>query len=604
MLMCATQAVSDLQSVNEQARARNSSALGSEPREGSVLEESDPTSTSPIFSDVSAPEASMVTFEALLDSTFDTLDTDGDGLLTSSDFAAEEPSYEELRPYVDPVLLYADRNAEGRGSGMTAGVGYMKMHQMKQGSARASSHHPRPGSLTGIHETGEPRSSLGVDTPQDEELILDEENSFDTSQFNESVPLNKTNSLWMSISNEKVLPSADTSVSLSGLAEAETEVFSLVNSAKDVIDESESTTMALLVYYKWDLKKLIEDYVENHRAARLVVGLGPRSEPPFLRYDHNNTKNLCDGGDSNHHNDSYVVCGICQDKFPGKEVYALNCFHWYCEECWEGYLGSAIGCRETRIKCPEPGCNMIATPDMYSFFCNQATVEESLRSLIRAFVEERRGVHIVTSYCKNPKGCAGVVLMADGADSSEATCSLCNSSFCAACDLPPHAPATCDLVAKWEEKGGYPETGKEEDAEARKLKHLTTKPCPKCGVRIEKAGGCPHMTCMQPACRYQFCWDCGGDYHTSTQCSRPKVVPQAGSVLAFDELDKQCANHFLARQVAAKGYSACLAELERSQRPEEATLLKIKAEDGKCYPMRSRLWLTLALSCTMLNLPS
>jgi hypothetical protein len=46
-------------------------------------------------------------------------------------------------------------------------------------------------------------------------------------------------------------------------------------------------------------------------------------------------------------------------------------------------------------------------------------------------------------------------------------------------------------VAKWEAKGGYLETGKEEDAEARKLKHLTTKPCPKCGVRIEKNGGCP-----------------------------------------------------------------------------------------------------------------
>jgi hypothetical protein len=46
-------------------------------------------------------------------------------------------------------------------------------------------------------------------------------------------------------------------------------------------------------------------------------------------------------------------------------------------------------------------------------------------------------------------------------------------------------------VAKWEEKGGYIETGRSEDAEARKLKHLTTKPCPKCGVRIEKSGGCP-----------------------------------------------------------------------------------------------------------------
>lgn len=46
-------------------------------------------------------------------------------------------------------------------------------------------------------------------------------------------------------------------------------------------------------------------------------------------------------------------------------------------------------------------------------------------------------------------------------------------------------------VAKWEEKGGYIETGRSEDVEARKLKHLTTKPCPKCGVRIEKSGGCP-----------------------------------------------------------------------------------------------------------------
>lgn len=44
---------------------------------------------------------------------------------------------------------------------------------------------------------------------------------------------------------------------------------------------------------------------------------------------------------------------------------------------------------------------------------------------------------------------------------------------------------------KWEEKGGYIESGRAEDVEARKLKHLTTKPCPKCGVRIEKSGGCP-----------------------------------------------------------------------------------------------------------------
>lgn len=84
-----------------------------------------------------------------------------------------------------------------------------------------------------------------------------------------------------------------------------------------------------------------------------------------------------------------------------------------------------------------------------------------------------------------------MVVMAEDADSSEAVCSLCATSFCAACDMPPHAPATCEMVAAWEEKGGYLETGKAEDVEARKLKHLTTKPCPRCGVRIEKNGGCP-----------------------------------------------------------------------------------------------------------------
>ena len=45
--------------------------------------------------------------------------------------------------------------------------------------------------------------------------------------------------------------------------------------------------------------------------------------------------------------------------------------------------------------------------------------------------------------------------------------------------------------------------GKASEAKARKLKHQTTRPCPRCGVRIEKNGGCPHMTCVQPTCKYE-----------------------------------------------------------------------------------------------------
>ena len=72
-------------------------------------------------------------------------------------------------------------------------------------------------------------------------------------------------------------------------------------------------------------------------------------------------------------------------------MYALNCCHWYCEDCWSGFLGSAIGSKQTRIQCPEPGCSMIATSDMYSFFCSESIVKESLVALIKAFIEDEMG---------------------------------------------------------------------------------------------------------------------------------------------------------------------------------------------------------------------
>jgi len=35
---------------------------------------------------------------------------------------------------------------------------------------------------------------------------------------------------------------------------------------------------------------------------------------------------------------------------------------------------------------------------------------------------------------------------------------------------------------------------------------MGAKPCPACGVNIEKTGGCDHMTCHR--CRHGFCWLC------------------------------------------------------------------------------------------------
>ncbi|KAM4607333.1 E3 ubiquitin-protein ligase parkin [Polymixia lowei] len=36
----------------------------------------------------------------------------------------------------------------------------------------------------------------------------------------------------------------------------------------------------------------------------------------------------------------------------------------------------------------------------------------------------------------------------------------------------------------------------------------TTKPCPQCGIPVEKNGGCMHMVCPRSQCRCEWCWLC------------------------------------------------------------------------------------------------
>ncbi len=65
------------------------------------------------------------------------------------------------------------------------------------------------------------------------------------------ITLQKSNSLWMSVSSEMSLPVVDASRSISGLDEVEVELCSLIDRARHILDDSEAATVALLIYYKW-----------------------------------------------------------------------------------------------------------------------------------------------------------------------------------------------------------------------------------------------------------------------------------------------------------------------------------------------------------------
>ena len=166
-----------------------------------------------------------------------------------------------------------------------------------------------------------------------------------------------------------------------------------------------------MLYYGWDAKSLIEDYLENRKAVRARAGLGPRTMPPFLRRDifsrpgNNNNgaignsstvkfalpSTMQGSGDMTRANtitnestppvfNDEVECGICLDSVPPHEAYALTCEHWFCADCWRGYLrnavggGAAGGISGESPQCPQSKCCMrvpldlpevLGPPDLY-----------------------------------------------------------------------------------------------------------------------------------------------------------------------------------------------------------------------------------------------
>lgn len=188
-------------------------------------------------------------FALLLGKVFDRLDLDGDGFITYADFTSKQVSYVDLQAEVDPYLLYGLREQSLLGDNT---IDKSKIDLVNLTCASR------------IDPAAD--EACGNDLPSAPALV-------------------KTDSLWTSVSTERALPPPPINRSLRGLEEAERELDSLVQQTKDVIDDSEDTALALLIHYGWDIKRLVEVFLENPRPVRLAVGLGPRHRPHLLRFD-------------------------------------------------------------------------------------------------------------------------------------------------------------------------------------------------------------------------------------------------------------------------------------------------------------------------------
>ncbi len=116
--------------------------------------------------------------------------------------------------------------------------------------------------------------------------------------------------------------------------------------------------------------------------------------------------------------------------------------------------------------------------------------------------------------------CNSIVWIKSDRAARRINCTFCCTKYCFMCMLPYHAPNKCETIKKWLAKC-------QDDSETRNYLLVHTQDCPKCGVCIEKNGGCSHMTCNR--CKHEFCWVCSNDWksHGATyDCNRYKGNPE------------------------------------------------------------------------------
>ncbi|CAL4978911.1 unnamed protein product [Urochloa decumbens] len=186
----------------------------------------------------------------------------------------------------------------------------------------------------------------------------------------------------------------------------------------------------LLRRYKWDPTNLQEDWFSDDRRVRAAAGLPP-----------------ADGGAATPVatalSTSPLICNICFDTFPAGRTRSAACLtHFYCEECWRGYIDAAIGdgAHCLSLRCPDPSCPAAVVGDLIAAVADAGDRDRYARFAFRSYVEENGGR---IKWCPGRR-CARAVefvdIAGDDATTENQGCNhmrcVCGHHFCWLCFKP------------------------------------------------------------------------------------------------------------------------------------------------------------------------
>jgi hypothetical protein len=216
------------------------------------------------------------------------------------------------------------------------------------------------------------------------------------------------------------------------------------------------------------------------------------------------------------------LCGIClvdldltekrdsdgqEDMVLTKTYLELPCQHRFCRTCFTNYIRmlatSPHSAAERRPTCQV--CMRQLTLNTIRLGVSDIKVWERYEQMI--LLAALRSFGSALKFCPRP-GCTSATLCEaeDGCLPFAVSCQdpQCSMKICFLCGEQwddAHEGRTC-AKANEIRKSKNPDLA----ALATWSANSGVKNCPKCNVRVEKNGGCNHMTCSQ--CSFQYCWTC------------------------------------------------------------------------------------------------
>mmetsp|Transcript_1623 Transcript_1623/g.3506 ORF Transcript_1623/g.3506 Transcript_1623/m.3506 type:complete len:545 (+) Transcript_1623:594-2228(+) len=277
-----------------------------------------------------------------------------------------------------------------------------------------------------------------------------------------------------------------------------------IETVSDQLGLTRSQAGALLLRFDWNPSIVCQKVMDGRGVEDILL-----SRSKTLTADSESTK----------------LCSMCYCDFVSSEMRGQDCGHYFCSDCYTGYLEDALenrGLESIFTTCPESTCCTIIGEDMFKALVSKPLFDKYCHFVIRSYVERRSAV----KWCPFP-GCEFAVEYPK--ETSRIIVCQCGFSWCFKCGNDAHQPLSCDDLASWKAKDTSNAEGTNED-----WLLVNTKKCPGCQKPIQKNQGCMHMTCT---CRHEFCWLClgawtqhGSDTGGVYACNRFTAMRDAGDL--------------------------------------------------------------------------